>query len=274
MPTLALVSVHATHAPVARRTRSSRRGSGSMRCRTIRRWSSRSSARTSCSARSTATTWRDGALCGLLLGFLVLLKPANGPLPLVGGDRARRHVPVPRRARLRSSRWLPAVARAHGLEARPESDQVPLLTADHRRRQWRRDEAPAGRGQHHRYLNIDCHHLSQNVHALGQVFWSVRLLEFLLLAGAIGLDRHAPAGKGLLIVAWFVGVRADQGNRELLERLRHVAVPLPASRRGRPGCCSWPASSSAGHRTGPPRSATRGRQSRGAVGAPTACEGS
>ena len=31
-----------------------------------------------------SNTLRDGLLCGILLGFLVLMKPANGPLPVAG----------------------------------------------------------------------------------------------------------------------------------------------------------------------------------------------
>jgi hypothetical protein len=55
----------------------------------------------------------------------------------------------------------------------------------------------------HKYLNIDFHHLSVNLHDLGQTFWSVRLLEFLLLAGTFGLIARA-RWKGAFVVAWFV----------------------------------------------------------------------
>jgi hypothetical protein len=61
-----------------------------------------------------------------------------------------------------------------------------------------------------RYVNVDWHHIGENLHALGQVFWSVRLLEFLLLAGSIGLIVRARA-KGFAIVAWFVAFALIKG---------------------------------------------------------------
>jgi hypothetical protein len=144
----------------------------------------------------------DGALCGLLFGFLVLMKPANGPLPLVGvlalglafRFRALLGVVVA---------MIPAVVTLT-IWKRIGSGEVPLLASQ--------PSAPSGAtgptttvpvGGAPRYLSIDWHHLAQNTHALGQVFWSVRILEFLLLAGTVGLLARARL-RGLIVIGWFI----------------------------------------------------------------------
>ena len=153
--------------------------------------------------------WLDGAFCGLVLGFLVLLKPANGPLPLVGVIVLA--VTFRFRALLALfGAMVPAVL-ALAIWKRTGVGSVPLLTADPHRTSG--GEATTNSGPvagAHRYLNIDWHHMSQNVHALGQVFWSVRLLEFLLLAGAVGLIVRSRA-KGLLIIGWFAAFLLVKG---------------------------------------------------------------
>jgi len=144
----------------------------------------------------------DGALCGLVFGFLVLMKPANGPLPLVGvlvlglAFRFRALVAV-------LTAMVPALVTLT-IWKRVGGGEVPLLS---------RPAGPPGGvtgptttvhvGGASRYLGIDWHHLAQNTHTLGQVFWSVRLLEFLFLVGAIGLIARAHL-RGLLVIGWFV----------------------------------------------------------------------
>ncbi len=154
-------------------------------------------------------TLLDGALCGFVLGFLVLLKPANGPLPLVGV--AVLAVLFRFRALAGTlAAMLPGVI-ALTVWKRKGVGSVPLLTADPHHTSGGVPNAPSGPvSGTHRYLNIDWHHIGVNVHALGQVFWSVRLLEFLLLAGAVGLVVRSRL-RGALIVGWFVGFALIKG---------------------------------------------------------------
>ena len=148
---------------------------------------------------------RDGLLSGLLLGFLVLIKPANGPLPLAA--LVVLGVAFRFRALLGTTvAALPAAA-ALSIWKKTGTGQVPVFSGG----------GGGGGGSPgavatntHKYLNIDFHHLSVNVHDLGQAFWSVRLLEFLLLAGAFGLIVRA-RWKGAFVVAWFVAFALIKG---------------------------------------------------------------
>jgi hypothetical protein len=152
--------------------------------------------------------WLDGALCGIVLGFLVLLKPANGPLPLVGvivlalSFRFRALIAL-------LGAMVPGVL-ALTIWKRTGVGFVPALKADPHPAAGGTTTNTGATGATHRYVNIDWHHISQNLHALGQVFWSVRLLEFLLLAGAVGLVARSRA-KGLLILGWFAGFALIKG---------------------------------------------------------------
>jgi hypothetical protein len=54
-----------------------------------------------------------------------------------------------------------------------------------------------------RYLPLDWHHFSEELRNLHEVFWSVRFLEFLIVAGAFGLIRKSSL-RGLFVLVWFV----------------------------------------------------------------------
>jgi hypothetical protein len=149
-----------------------------------------------------SNTIADGALCGLLFGFLVLMKPANGPLPLVGvivlglAFRFRAVFAV-------LVTMVPALITLT-IWKKVGGGEVPLLAQPGSSGgSGGGDPTTVPIGGAPRYLSIDWHHLSQNSHALGQVFWSVRLLELLFIAGAIGLIARARF-RGLLVVGWFV----------------------------------------------------------------------
>lgn len=155
---------------------------------------------------------RDGTLAGILLGFLVLLKPANGPLPLV----AVIALAVTFRFRALAGMIAAAVPAAVALAIwkKTGTGNVPLFAAGGGGSRLAAGgggtlEAAGGGGtpavvhDAHKYLNIDFHHLIQNTHELREVFWSLRLLEFLLLAGSIGLVGRA-RWKGAFVVGWFV----------------------------------------------------------------------
>jgi len=54
-----------------------------------------------------------------------------------------------------------------------------------------------------KYLPLNMHHFGVELANLREVFWSLRFLEFLVVAGAFGVIRRAPL-KGLFVVVWFV----------------------------------------------------------------------
>jgi hypothetical protein len=54
-----------------------------------------------------------------------------------------------------------------------------------------------------RYLSLDWHHLSVEWAELGEVFWDLRLLQFLVIAGAIGALRRN-VRTGLFLGVWFM----------------------------------------------------------------------
>ena len=54
-----------------------------------------------------------------------------------------------------------------------------------------------------KYVPWDPHHLGMELRDLMEVFWSVRLLEWVALAGVVAAIRRAPA-RGLFVVVWFV----------------------------------------------------------------------
>jgi hypothetical protein len=160
---------------------------------------------------------RDGALCGIVLGFLVLLKPANGPLLVAGAVvlalalRFRALVAagvavIP--ALIALTVWkrtgsgtiaiLPP-STGGGSPGTPGTPGTPApAPPSHLVQLYHR--AVSG---FHQYVNFDWHHLDANVHDLREVFWSLRLLEFVLVAGTIALIVRG-RWKGLLVVAWFV----------------------------------------------------------------------
>lgn len=53
-----------------------------------------------------------------------------------------------------------------------------------------------------KYLPFDLHHFGIELSNLREYFWSLRFLEFLVIAGAFGAIKRAPA-KGLFVVVWF-----------------------------------------------------------------------
>jgi hypothetical protein len=158
---------------------------------------------------------QSGVLCGFVLGFLVLLKPANGPL-LVAGVIV---LAVTLRFRALISAALAVIPALVALTIwkRTGNGVIPILPPSsaatgtsapgtHPTRHASHivalyDRATAGI---HRYLNFDWHHLGVNLHDLREVFWSLRLLEFVFVAGSIALVGRSRA-KGALVVCWFLG---------------------------------------------------------------------
>jgi hypothetical protein len=55
-----------------------------------------------------------------------------------------------------------------------------------------------------RYVSLDWHHLSVEWNELGEVFWDLRFLQFVLFAGVAGALRRN-VRTGLFLATWFVG---------------------------------------------------------------------
>jgi hypothetical protein len=83
-----------------------------------------------------------------------------------------------------------------------------------------------------RYFNLDWHHLSLELDNVQEYFWSVRLVEWVVFAGAIGLARRSLRA-ALLVGGWFaafVVVKGtyDPGSLVDASLLRHMLPSAPA----------------------------------------------
>ena len=171
--------------------------------------------------------WRDAALCGVVLGFLMLVKPSNAPMLLVAAGA------------------LLAARRLRGLLVAAAAAVPSVLALAIWKRTGRTDafvSAPAGGGQPHpgpapppgtaahrhglfahvtdiwnrflhlpqHYVAFDAHRVGQNISTLREMFWSFRLLEFLLVAGAIGLVARG-RWRGAVVVGWFLAYALIKG---------------------------------------------------------------
>jgi len=145
---------------------------------------------------------RDATLAGVLMGFLVLLKPGNAPLVVAAFVvfAVAREVRVIAVATI----WVIPALVALTLWKRTGYGEIPLFALG------RAHEAaggiiatPAEVGGIRSYVKPDWHHFMQEVHALAGVFWSLRLLEFALVAGSLGLLARCRL-KGLFVVLWFL----------------------------------------------------------------------
>jgi hypothetical protein len=142
----------------------------------------------------------DAVLAGLLGGLAIGIKPSNGffvPAVLVLFLATRRW----REAAHWAVAAVPAVVtlaiwKIHGLGRLPATSsyaQTKLAAGTH-------PLAVAGS----RYLPLDWHHFTEELINLREVFWSLRFIEFCVVAGAFGVIRKAPA-RGLFVVTWFAG---------------------------------------------------------------------
>jgi hypothetical protein len=170
---------------------------------------------------------RDGALAGVVLGFLLLLKPSNAPLVVVAGAfllGTRRLRPLlaaaaaisPSLAALAAWKQRGRGGVLTGPTEPPGTPHPPSgATGSHVGLTGRLEnvihrllDAPAN------YLHFDWHHMSQNVQELSNVFWSTRVLEFLLVAGVFALLARG-RWRGLFIVAWFLAIALVKGGSNL-----------------------------------------------------------
>jgi hypothetical protein len=172
-------------------------------------------------------TFEDAVLAGLLTGVLIGIKPANGfflPALVVLLAAVRRVRPL----LAFGAGFAPALVtlalwKQRGLGHLPVTSYASVREAA---------------GTHplvasaDRYVNFSWSHLHSELHDLSEVFWSVRLLEFLALAGAVAVLRRSPV-KGAFVVLWFVAfcvVKGSSSRAEIttLAYYRFVEPGLPA----------------------------------------------
>jgi hypothetical protein len=160
--------------------------------------------------------WETAALAGLVAGLALGLKPSTS-IFLAG----------PAAAFLVSRRWrgalafgvalVPAVAtlalwKYRGLGTLPifESKGETVLAAGARATAG---YVAAGSGIH-RYVDVDWHHLGQNLDAIREYFWSNRVVEFVPLAGALGALRVSRP-KGALLIGWLAAYVLVKGTSDV-----------------------------------------------------------
>jgi hypothetical protein len=142
---------------------------------------------------------------GVLGGIILGLKPANGfflPALVVLLVATRR----PRIALGWAAGVVPALVtlaiwKGRGLGALPIlSSYAPTHEAS----------GPALALSTNRYVGLNWHHLSVEWHELGKVFWDLRFLQFLLVAGILGALRRNVAS-GLFLGLWFAAYAVVKG---------------------------------------------------------------
>jgi hypothetical protein len=155
-------------------------------------------------------SWTDAAMAGLAAGFAAGVKPAN-----------LLFLPAPILALAVARRWrqlLPfAAALAPAL--------ITLALWKHRGGQVAGVSAPAMRlassqfappvlsifSRAQSFVSVDWHRLHENFLGLREFFWSMRILEWLPIAGALALLRRSRA-QAVLVVAWFAAFLIFKGS--------------------------------------------------------------
>ena len=141
----------------------------------------------------------DCAIAGLLGGLAIAVKPSNAfflpaiALLLVGARR-------PRQVVVWASALVPSLVTLFLWKLRGLG-YVPLTSSSYARLRVAAGVHPLAFSTT-KYLPLNMHHLGLELANLREVFWSLRFLEFLVVAGAFGVIRKAPL-KGLFVTVWF-----------------------------------------------------------------------
>jgi hypothetical protein len=170
----------------------------------------------------------DAVLAGLAGGITLGLKPSNGFIvpPLV--------VLVVATRRWREGvLWIAAVVpslvalllwKARGLGTVPLKSATPAVRSA-------ASSHPVVALTTSKYIPIDPRHYANELNGLREVFWSLRFVEFLAVAGAFGLIRKSPV-RGLFVVVWFASygiVKASSSGSDFQSatfwRLAEPALP-------------------------------------------------
>lgn len=172
-------------------------------------------------------TYLDAALTGLFAGALIGIKPANGfflvalAIPLLAVRRIRPLLVC-------GAAFLPALVtlalwKERGLGTLPIASYAPAREA----------AAPQPvLADTNTYVQFDWGHLHGELMDLREAFWSLRLLEFIALAGIVGALRRSRL-KGAFVAVWFLAFCVVKGSSERAEIVttsywRFVEPGLPA----------------------------------------------
>ncbi|MGH3070809.1 MAG: hypothetical protein ACRDNB_00900 [Gaiellaceae bacterium] len=152
---------------------------------------------------------RDALAAGLVAGFAIGVKPSNAlflAAPVVAALLAR-HVRtlLPFGLAILPALLTLALWKQRGLGSLPAFafEETRLATA-----------AALGLPDIDRYVDLDWANLHDNANHLREFFWSARLLEWLPIAGAVGVARRSPPLAGLL-ATWFAAFLIVKGTTPL-----------------------------------------------------------
>ena len=154
----------------------------------------------------------DAVLAGALVGALVAVKPANAifagaPLLCLALLRRWRQLGLAAAAAI-PSLFVLALWKERGIGHIPAFSSVASVHEAAAR------SGVVAAGLSNPYARVDWGQLSASLDQIREVFWSVRLLEYLAIAGAVGLIRRSPV-KGLLVLVWFAGYLIVKGSSTL-----------------------------------------------------------
>lgn len=143
----------------------------------------------------------DGVLAGLLAGVVLGIKPSNAPL-VVGMGLALLFARRWRGLAYTVAGVAPGIVALAVWKARGEGNLPLFRSAATGTRLVTAHAAPVIGLSLHTYVSPSWSFFSAQLHDLGQYFWSVRIIEWLALAGLVGLFRRSrPAA--LLFGGWF-----------------------------------------------------------------------
>jgi hypothetical protein len=151
----------------------------------------------------------DALLAGALFGALVAVKPANAVFaaaPIVAFLVLRRFTQLA----VAGAAAVPSLVALAWWKERGVG-QVPVFALPTTTEASGQSVAVVHVSN--RYLHFNWAQLSANLDQIREVFWSLRLLEFLAVAGALALIRRSPA-KGIFVVAWFAGYCIVKGSSQ------------------------------------------------------------
>jgi hypothetical protein len=158
--------------------------------------------------------WREAVLAGLVVGFAFCVKPSNiifFPAPVVAFLIARRW----RQLVYFGATLLPGVLLVVLWKQRGLGTQPLFASGGDGTLAALGIPLPAGTlaGGIGRYVNINWDHLRENRDSLREFFWAIRPLQWVALAGVVGLLRRSWA-KGALIAVWFYAFLVVKGTSE------------------------------------------------------------
>ncbi len=143
----------------------------------------------------------DAVVAGLLGGLMLAVKPSNGffvpavAVLLLGGRRYRE-------AGLWTAGVVPALVTLTLWKVRGLG-YLPITSSAYEHAHLAAGHAVVAVSSS-RYLPFNLRHLYDELQNLREVFWSLRFLEFLGVAGLFGVIRKAPV-RGLFVAVWFAG---------------------------------------------------------------------